>query len=163
DAADHDGAAAAPMTTLTVEYVKQQLRRLRQGQGLAHLNAVLDLSPQLRARLAGGEAAGTAEEAIQVSAGLRRAIDLLGDDQRRLAAVDFNIAEGHGYPTLTERQESLAQELGCAGKTVRRRADRTLESLAIIIAAPTGPDAANGTGSPMPLTSRATRSRIVTS
>lgn len=164
DAADQDGTAAAPPVALTVEYVKQQLQRLRQGQGLSHLNAVLDLSPQLRARLAGGNAAGTAEEAIQVSTGLRHAIDQLGDDQRRLAAVDFNLSEEHAYPTLTERQESLAQELGCAGKTVRRRADRTLDSLAIIIAAPTGPDRPpNGTRSPVLLASHAGRSRVVNS
>lgn len=109
--------------------VRQELVRLRQGPGLAHPTAVLDLSAPVRRMLA--PPADAASEAVQVVAALTSVIVDLDRHHRRYAAVDFNLAEEHSYPTLTERQESLAQQLGCAAKTVRRHADRALEIIAV--------------------------------
>lgn len=109
--------------------VRQELVRLRQGPGLAHPTAVLDLSAPVRRMLA--PPADAASEAVQVVAALAAVIADLDRHHRRYAAVDFNLAEEHSYPTLTERQESLAQQLGCAAKTVRRHSDRALEIIAV--------------------------------
>lgn len=59
------------------------------------------------------------------------AVDGLNHHERIYARVDLNLDAEHSYSTLTERQESLAQFLGCAAKTVRRRADQVLDSLAV--------------------------------
>jgi hypothetical protein len=75
--------------------------------------------------------ADPASEAVQVVAALASVIEDLDRHHRRYAAVDFNLAEEHSFPTLTERQESLAQQLGCAAKTVRRHSDRALEIIAV--------------------------------
>lgn len=56
-----------------------------------------------------------------------------GPHERAYAEVDFNIAPVHSYPTLTERQESLAQLHKCTAKTVRRHGDRALETLALLV------------------------------
>jgi hypothetical protein len=77
----------------------------------------------------------TADEVVQVVATLRLAIERLNGHERRYAAVDFNLAADHSFPTLTERQESLAGELACTSKTVRRHAEQALESLALIVVA----------------------------
>lgn len=109
--------------------VRQELVRLRQGLGLADPTAVLGLSAPVRRMLA--PPADAANEAVQVVAALMSVIEDLDRHHRRYAAVDFNLAEEHSYPTLTERQESLAHQLGCAAKTVRRHSDRALETLAV--------------------------------
>lgn len=109
--------------------VHQELVRLRQGPGLARPTAVLDLSAPVRRMLA--PPADPASEAVQVVAALASVIEDLDRHHRRYAAVDFNLAEEHSFPTLTERQESLAQQLGCAAKTVRRHSDRALEIIAV--------------------------------
>ncbi len=75
--------------------------------------------------------ADPANEAVQLVAALTSVIEDLDRHHRRHAAVDFNLSDEHSYPTLTERQESLAQQLGCAAKTVRRHSDRALEILAV--------------------------------
>ncbi|WP_433214066.1 hypothetical protein [Lentzea sp. CA-135723] len=56
-------------------------------------------------------------------------------EQRAHVEVDFNLDREHAHPTLTERQESLAQKLGCAAKTVRRHADQALETLVYMLLA----------------------------
>jgi hypothetical protein len=121
---------------MTVDHVRRELLRLRQGQALARPSIVLHLSPELRAHLAPElkPSAGAAHEAVQIAVFLRRAIGSLGDHERRYSEVDFNLAPEHSFPTLTARQESLAGELRCASKTIRRHADRALESLALILA-----------------------------
>lgn len=126
----------SPPPSLPIEEVKQELRRLRQGQGLAHPGAVLQLSPRLRAHLTGGEhvAESSTDEIAHVVASLRRGIGRLNRDQQLYAQVDFNLADEHSHPTLTARQESLAGLLGCAAKTVRRRSDQALEAMAFVLA-----------------------------
>jgi len=119
---------------LTVEDVKRELQRLRRGEGLGHQAAVLQLSAELRAHLTGDEGSlGTAEEIVACVTTLREAIDQLDPHQRDFAMVDFNLDAEHSYPTLTGRQESFAFRRACAGKTVRRQADRMLDSLALIL------------------------------
>lgn len=119
---------------MTVERVKQELKRLRKGAALAHPAAVLHLSPQLRAVLARRRAPrGDADDVVDVLAGLRQAVDELNEHQRRFAVVDLNLDPDHSFPTLTGRQESLAYERACASKTVRRHADQALDSLAFAL------------------------------
>lgn len=119
--------------------VKAELRRLRQGQGLAHPAAVMRLDPQLRQLITGQtmdpDAADGTDEIVRLVSALRLAIAKLGSHERLFAEVDFNLISEHSYPTLTDRQESLARERKCAAKTVRRHADQALDTLALIITA----------------------------
>jgi hypothetical protein len=64
---------------------------------------------------------------------LRQAIGRLSDVERLHVEVDFNLLPEHHYPTLTERQESLARQQKCAVKTIRRHADRALDTLAYVL------------------------------
>lgn len=143
--------------TLSLEPVKRELKQLRQGEGLARPSAVLRSSLSLREHLAGGpEDMGDSAEAIITSvAAIRRAVDGLGRNERFYAEVDFNLTPEHSYPTLTERQESLARQLKCAGKTVRRRADRALDTLALVlVTGEDSPAAAHATHPPATATER---------
>ncbi|WP_158889086.1 hypothetical protein [Amycolatopsis anabasis] len=104
------------------------------------------------------------EEVRKLVSVLRRAIDDLADDERLHVEVDFNLVPEHRYPTLTERQESLARLRKCAAKTVRRHADRALDTLAYVLlsaepltvsqdrgaAAPPGGDQARAVGRSAP-------------
>lgn len=132
---------------LSPSWVKSELRCLRQGQGLAHPSAVLQLDVRLRRLITGDpEGAATADQIVQLVGALRRAIGRLGSHERLFAQVDFNLIAEHSYPTLGNRQQSLAQQRRCAVKTIRRHADRALDTLALLIAlgdqaALIGPDA----------------------
>jgi hypothetical protein len=121
---------------LPVEHIEAELKRLRQGEGLAHPSNVLKLSPQLRRLLVGApNGADAAGDVVRIVAALGRAIDHLAPHERLYAQVDFNLIVEHSYQTLTDRQESLARQLACAAKTVRRRADRALQTVALLLAA----------------------------
>lgn len=119
--------------SLSADQVKDSLKRLRQGHGLARPTSVLNaLSEPVRAHLTRGtdtEPSSPSEVTLVVSI-LRRAVDQLADDERLYVEVDLNLVPEHRYATLTERQESLARLLKCAAKTVRRHADRALDTLA---------------------------------
>jgi len=122
--------------TLSVESVKRELQALRQGASLAHPSVVLRLSPELRSRLLGAQrddASDSADEVVQIVAALRSAFDRLSRYDQLYLTVDFNLSAEHSFPTLTERQESLASRLGCASKTVRRHAALALDTLALVI------------------------------
>ncbi|RKT86371.1 hypothetical protein SAMN05421805_10612 [Saccharopolyspora antimicrobica] len=122
--------------SLSVDEVKDGLKRLRQGHGLARPTALLStLTEPVRAYLANGAVreSGSVEEVNRLVAVLRRAIEGLADDERLYVEVEFNLVTEHRYPTLTERQESLARLRKCAAKTVRRRADRALDTLAYLL------------------------------
>jgi len=117
-----------------------ELMRLRQGPSLTRPSAVRQLSATFRQLiLSGAEPVDTADEIERVVATLRATLDGLDEHQRRYARVDFNLDEQHAYPTLTERQASLAAELGCTSKTVRRHSDRALETLALALITGTRP------------------------
>ncbi|WP_200797512.1 hypothetical protein [Streptoalloteichus hindustanus] len=123
-------------SSLSVDEVKDGLKRLRQGHGLARPTALLTtLTASVRAYLANGAVRepGSVEEVNQLVVVLRRAMECLADDERLYVEVDFNLVAEHRYPTLTERQESLARLRRCAAKTVRRRADRALDTLAYLL------------------------------
>ena len=118
---------------LPIEHVEAELKRLRQGEGLAHPANVLKLSPQLRSVLTSGGTADSDSDVMLIVTMLRRVIDRLAAPERLYARVDFNLDADHGHQTLTDRQESLARRIGCAGKTVRRRADRALQTIALLL------------------------------
>lgn len=111
--------------------IKRDLQRLRQNAALAEPDAVLKLSLATRERLTSPPEAG---DVIAVVTALRHRVAGLAAHVRRYVEVELNWDAGHHYMTLTERQESLAQELGCASKTVRRHADKALGTLALHIA-----------------------------
>lgn len=137
--------------SLSVDEVKDSLKRVRQGHGLARPTALLTTLPEpLRARLAAGgmsEPASVEEVTLLVSV-LRRAMKRLAEDERLYVEVDFNLVAEHRYPTLTERQESLARQQRCAAKTVRRRSDRALDTLAYLLLANEPPAIMSTAGSP---------------
>ncbi|RJQ77837.1 hypothetical protein D5S17_14655 [Pseudonocardiaceae bacterium YIM PH 21723] len=123
--------------SLSAGEVKACLKRARQGHGLARPTSLLTVfSPAVRAHLhdSSGES-GSAGEVTALVGALRRAIEQLGDDERLYVEADFNLVPEHRYPTLTERQESLARQQKCAAKTVRRHADRALDTLAYLLLA----------------------------
>lgn len=126
---------AIPPPRLSPEDVRAQLLRLRQGPALGHPGAVTALNDQLRALLLARQPplSHAASETTRMVAALRRAIDALTPHERRYAAADFNLLSEHSWPTLTERQESLARVLGCSAKTVRRHARKALDTLALLI------------------------------
>ncbi|HYS38531.1 MAG TPA: hypothetical protein VEO01_23175 [Pseudonocardiaceae bacterium] len=127
--------------SLSLEDLKAQLQHLRRGQALGHPSSVLALNHDVRRALRGAQPmeAGTADEVTLLLDVLSRAVDGLHEHERVYARVDLNLDPEHRFPTLTERQESLAHLLGCAAKTVRRRADRVLESLAVGLLTPPVP------------------------
>ncbi|GAA3733355.1 hypothetical protein [Salinactinospora qingdaonensis] len=124
-----------PPPRLSPEDVRAELLRLRQGPALGHPGAATALSNQLQALLLARQPplSHAASETTRLVAALRRAIDALTVHERRYATVDFNLLPEHSWPTLTERQESLARVLGCSAKTVRRHAGQALDTLALLI------------------------------
>ncbi|WP_280267584.1 hypothetical protein [Nocardia wallacei] len=129
------------------------MTKLRQGPALARptvLSSALDDS--VRAYLCSdhGCAPGSPEQIASVSATITAAIDRLSDDERLYARVDFNLHPDHHFPTLTDRQESLAAQQRCASKTVRRHSARALDTLAYLLltASDREPDTAAPTGQP---------------
>jgi hypothetical protein len=117
---------------LSLDAVKAELKGLRQGAALSYPASVLRLSPELRRHLASGKAdSGSAEEIVEIVHALRMAVAALADHERSYAAVDLNLAAEHSHATLTERQESLAASMRRASKTIRRRADRALDTVAL--------------------------------
>jgi hypothetical protein len=128
--------------------VRTELRRLRHGQSLAHPQTCLDLSDSLRQRLIGVSDQDPAA-ALAVVDAVRRAAARLSPSDRHLVEVELNLDPDHALPTLTERQESLAAELRCAAKTVRRRSERAMTALALVVAASDG-DAPSATGAGRP-------------
>lgn len=129
-------AGAAPWPRLSPEGVRTELLRLRQGPALGHPGAVMALSDQLRALLLARQPplSHAGSETTRLVAALRRAVDALTLHERRYAAADFNLLPEHSWPTLTERQDSLARVLRCSAKTVRRHAGQALDTLALLIA-----------------------------
>lgn len=124
----------AGSTSFTVSDAHAELQRLRRGHGFSRPATFLTFSPTLAACLTGEEeVTSTPDGAATLRAGLERAIAQLSPAERTHALVELGLTPNHAYSTLTERQESLARELGCTSKTVRRHGDRALESLAIAI------------------------------
>ncbi|WP_132115630.1 ATP-binding protein [Actinocrispum wychmicini] len=119
----------------SVEQVAFELKRMRQRLGLGHPAVVLELSGPVRRHLLGAGTSdhGDASDVVLLVTALRDAVEELGDHERLFMSVDFNLVAEHSYPTLTERRESLARHIKCAMKTVRRHADRALESLAVVL------------------------------
>ncbi|MFD4335856.1 hypothetical protein ACFWPP_01330 [Streptomyces anulatus] len=126
---------AIPPPRLSPEDVRTELLRLRQGPALGHPGAVTALSDPLRTLLLARTPplSNAASETTRLVGALRRAIDALTPHERRYAAADFNLLGEHSWPSLTERQESLARVLGCSAKTVRRHAGQALDTLALLI------------------------------
>ncbi|WP_251912155.1 hypothetical protein [Nocardia pulmonis] len=126
-------------TRISVEQVTDNLKRLRQGQGLARPTVVLEvLDDAVRQHLCRGHAyePGSAEEIATVTAAITAAIGRLSETERLYARVDFNLVPDHRYPTLTDRQESLARQQRCATKTIRRHGGQALQTLAYLLLTP---------------------------
>lgn len=120
----------------SIDQVKGSLRRLRRGPGLARPTALLTIIDEpVQTYLCRGVdiEPGSAEYVERLAGMLREAIGQLSEGERAYAEVDFNLEPDHAYPTLTDRQESLAQHLRCAVKTVRRRSDQALDTLAYVL------------------------------
>ncbi|GAA3762467.1 hypothetical protein HDA32_005839 [Spinactinospora alkalitolerans] len=126
----------------SVREISEELKKLRKGVGLARPSVVMELGDELRERILGPlpQQRTSVDEAMELAGRLRETIGGLSDHERVYVETDFNLDSAHSYPTLTERQESLATALGCASKTVRRRSERALETLALLIASGPGPD-----------------------
>lgn len=119
--------------------VRREVQQLRRGIGLASPGAVLQLSAGVQNLLAGDGHLSTgsiAQDAARLMRSLHRAIEHLRRHHQLAIRVDLNLAEEHSYPTLTERQESLARLLGCSTKTVRRQSARAFEALSYLITEP---------------------------
>ncbi|MGH3719432.1 MAG: hypothetical protein ACRDRI_11465 [Pseudonocardiaceae bacterium] len=139
----------APGPPLSTEQIRAELECLRRGPALGHPGVVRSLSPQLQDLLLAsqGSLTGQAEDVPRMVAALRRAIDALAQHERLHAQVEFNLLGEHSYPTLGQRQESLATLLGRTVKTVRRTASHTLDTLAMLIATGTYPPPPHSTPS----------------
>ncbi len=126
----------------SIRKISEELKKLRKGVGLARPSVVMELDVELRERILGSfpPQRTAVDETMELANRLREAISELSDHERGYVKTDFNLDSAHSYPTLTERQESLATALGCASKTVRRRSERALETLALLIASGPRPD-----------------------
>ena len=92
-------------TTLSARQIKDELKRLRQGQALARPSSVLTLSHELRQALLGeaSQALSADEQVVTVADTLQTTISRMEEPERLYARVDLNLAEAHSYRTLTER------------------------------------------------------------
>lgn len=120
--------------SLDLGEVRVELRALRRGQALGRPQAGLELTHRLRAHLVGKHETD-AQAAVDLTAAIRRAADRLSETDRRIVAAELNLDAAHSFDTLTERQESLAAALRCTAKTIRRRSDRALTALAVVLTA----------------------------
>ncbi|MFI8974200.1 hypothetical protein ACIGO9_15040 [Nocardia asteroides] len=120
----------------SADQVMDSLKRLRRGHGLARPTTLLTaIDDPVQAFLSRGydfEPRSPAHVECLARV-LRRAIEQLSDSERVYVEVDFNMRPDHRFSTLTDRQESLAQQLKCAVKTVRRRSDHALETLTYLL------------------------------
>lgn len=119
--------------TLSEELVHRNLQRLRKSHGLGRptvLRAVID-EPFRQLLCRGREyPPGSQAQIAAMTKTITAAIDRLTPAERRYVLVDFNLDKAHSYPTLTERQSSLALLEKCNLKTVRRRSAAAMQTLA---------------------------------
>ncbi len=135
----YSGQMQLPEPAADVVTVRRELQRLRHGAGLASAGVVLQFSVAVQALLVGDGLASTASSAhvaMDLMRSLHRAISHLRRYHQLAVRVDLNLVDEHSYPTLTERQESLARLLGCSAKTIRRHSDQAFEALAYLITEP---------------------------
>lgn len=124
------------LTAPTADEIKDSLKRLRRGYGLARPTAVLTAIPEpVQSYLSRGQgfaprSPGHVEYLAHL---LHRTIRQLADGERIYLEVDMNLMPEHRYATLTDRQESLARHLKCAVKTVRRRSDQAMDTLVYLL------------------------------
>jgi hypothetical protein len=106
----------------------KDLQALRSGLGLREPQRLLACSETFRHVT--GMANGGLGEAQRIEVGMSSlvaAVDALDKLPCETALVEFNLHEDYHFPTLTQRQGSLALARGCDPKTVRRHGDRALE------------------------------------
>lgn len=128
--------------SLSATSLRTSLIRLRKGPALARPTSILTaFTPDVRAHFSESNSftTGSTDEVSKLVTAIRHGLSQLSADQRVHVEVDLNLAVEHQHPSLTERQESLARQLGCAAKTVRRRADQALETLIYVLLANTTP------------------------
>ncbi|GGK43635.1 hypothetical protein [Nocardia camponoti] len=129
----------------TADEIKESLKRLRRGYALARPTTVLTaLAEPVQTFLSRGQEFDTQSPGhVEYLAHLlHRTVRQLAEGERLYLEVDLNLRPEHRYATLTDRQESLAQQLKCAVKTVRRRSDQAMDTLVYLLLteSPTNPD-----------------------
>jgi hypothetical protein len=83
---------------------------------------------------------GGLTDAQRIDLGMSRliaALDSLDKYQREVVLAELNLDESRDFPTLTERQNSLAATRQCDPKTIRRHGDRALDTVAYFLTRPT--------------------------
>jgi hypothetical protein len=118
-----------------VEQVRSELIGIRRGQALARPTVVLELSPQIRGHLLADEPrhGDTTSQISALLAVLHETIESLNPTDRTVLNADFNLADEHSAPTLTERRQSLAATMHVSFRTITRTADKALDTLSLAL------------------------------
>jgi hypothetical protein len=118
-----------------MEQVRSELIGIRRAQALARPTVVLELSPQIRGHLLADRPrhGDTASQITALLAVLRETIESLNPSDRAVLEADFNLADEHSAPTLTERRQSLAATMHVSFRTITRTADKALDTLSLAL------------------------------
>jgi hypothetical protein len=119
--------------------VEGELRRLRQGIGLADTKIVAAQTVLHQLICGPAGPADSANQVARIQQAVRAAINDLIPDLQQYALVDFNLDASYDGETLTLRQQKLATKQGRVPKTVQRHADKAIRALAVAIASRAGP------------------------
>lgn len=130
----------------------KDLQVLRGGVGLREPRRLLACSEVFHQ--ATGMSAGGLTDAQRIGVGMSHlvaAVDSLDRYQREITLTELNLNESLDFPTLTERQGSLATARGCDPKTIRRHGNRALDAVAYFLTVSVSPLSASSQ-SPRPAT-----------
>lgn len=113
--------------------LRRELVRLRGGRALSDPSSLLRLGPDFWTAVAGGrERPKNQGEIVNTATRLIiQAISRIGNELQRYAKVEFNIDDHISNSDLGERQQVLSSELNYSVKTIRRRGNIALRSIAI--------------------------------
>lgn len=131
----------------------KDLQALRSGVGLREPRRLLACSEAFHQVTGMSDSALT--DAQQIKVGMSRlvaVIDSLDKYQREIALTELNLNESVDFPTLTERQGSLAVGRRCDPKTIRRHGNRALDAVAYFLTLPASRRSASFSPSPRPAT-----------
>ena len=135
------------MAALDLDSVRIELHALRRGEALGRPQTALTVSAQLRDHLV-GRGRTDAEAALGMVDAVLSAASRLSNADRQIVTAELNIDSAFSHPTLTARQEAVATALQCTAKTIRRRSDRALAALALVLVADPATKSTSGDDAP---------------
>jgi len=121
-----------------IDEIRDELVALRAGSGLAEPTRILERSDSFQNVLQRRTGVSRDDETAFITASVRvieEAIERLSADLKEVAAIELNCSNLIYADELGQRQEDYAALTGISSKTVRRRGNRALRSLAYYLLA----------------------------